>query len=174
MRKLLILLLMTFTLLGLAGHALGLTGYTVAWDKTYGAPGEERAYSIAQGNDGGYALVGFTRSFGAGAIDAWLVKTDANGNMIWNKTYGGTNDDWSFCIVQTSDKGYALGGHTWSFGAGNADFWLIKVAPPIPSVGGEWIPIDEFQLFTSWISLTLTMAIAASFVAIRRNKKRLD
>ena len=104
----------------------GLTGYMQGWNKTYGATGEDGAYDLVQTVDGGYALVGWTNSFGAGFDDFWLVKTDAAGTMQWNKTYGGTNDDMAHALVQTADGGYALVGYTSSFGAGNRDFWLVK------------------------------------------------
>jgi hypothetical protein len=76
-----------------------------------------------QTTDGGYALAGFTSSFGADNSDFWLVKTDANGNMEWNQSYGGTNDDWAYALVQTTDGGYALAGWTYS---DMTDFWLVK------------------------------------------------
>jgi hypothetical protein len=99
---------------------------TMQWSKTYGGKGSEKAEALVQTTDGGYALAGFTRSFGAGNYDAWLVKTDAGGTMQWNKTYGGTNVDYALALVQTVDGGYALAGETQSFGAGGWDFWLIK------------------------------------------------
>ena len=79
-----------------------------------------------QTSDGGYALTGYTDSFGAGGFDFWLVKTDASGIMLWNKTYGGTGADLAYALVQTSDGGFALAGYTYSFGAGSSDFWLVK------------------------------------------------
>jgi len=96
------------------------------WNKTYGGTGWEYAYDLVQTSDGGYALAGYTQSYGAGGGDAWLVKTDANGNMEWNKTYGGTSSDYAKALVQTIDGGYALAGSTESFGAGAADYWLVK------------------------------------------------
>jgi hypothetical protein len=96
------------------------------WSQTYGGVAQDGAYSVIQTSDGGYALAGFTDSFGAGSFDFWLVKTDSHGNMVWNQTYGGTGDDEASCVVQTSDGGYALGGYTNSFGAGSYDFWLVK------------------------------------------------
>jgi hypothetical protein len=96
------------------------------WSQTYGGTNEDRGASIVQTADGGYALVGFTNSFGAGSLDFWLVKIDSNGNMHWNKTYGGVGMDLAFSIVQAFDRGYTITGWTDSFGAGGADFWLVK------------------------------------------------
>jgi hypothetical protein len=64
-------------------------------------------------------------SFGVN-FDAWLVKTDVAGNALWIKTYGGTNDDEAYALVQAIDGGYVLAGYTYSFGAGSGDFWLVK------------------------------------------------
>jgi predicted secreted protein len=96
------------------------------WNKTYGGTDSDQAFFVAQTSDGGYAITGNTNSSGAGGIDAWLVKTNANGDMQWNRTYGGVGNDQSVVVVQTSDGGYAIAGYTNSFGAGNNDFWLIK------------------------------------------------
>jgi parallel beta-helix repeat protein len=97
------------------------------WSQTYGGIGDEIAYDLIQTGDGGYLLVGYTDSFGAGDYDFWLVKTDAEGNMQWNQTYGGTDDDGAQHILQTSNGEYAVVGWTNSFGAGDYDFWLVKI-----------------------------------------------
>jgi hypothetical protein len=99
---------------------------TMLWNRTYGGTGDDEAYSVIQTADGGYALVGYTDSFGAGETNAWLVKTDANGNMVWNQTYGGRATNQATAVTQTSDGGYAIAGYTDSYGTGNYDFWLIK------------------------------------------------
>jgi predicted secreted protein len=96
------------------------------WNKTYGGTNYDVALALVKTSDGGYALAGYTRSFGAGGMDCWLIKTDANFNMQWNRTYGGTGDDEAWDLVQTRDGGYALAGMTESFGAGSYDFWLVK------------------------------------------------
>jgi len=103
------------------------------WNKTYGGAGNDPAHSlvetsVVEAGDGGYALAGFTVSFGEGGQDGWLIETDADGNMEWNQTYGGSGNDALNSVVETADGGYALAGFTESFGAGNQDFWLIKVA----------------------------------------------
>jgi len=97
----------------------------IQWAKTYGGTDYEEAYSVQQTSDGGYVVAGSTESFGAGLGDVFLVKTDANGNIQWAKTYGGTNWDYASSVKQTSDGGYILAGYTASFGAGN-DIFLIK------------------------------------------------
>jgi len=103
----------------------------VEWNKTYGGLGDDWATGIVQTIDGGYAIAGYTYSFGAGFSDFWLVKADAFGNMEWNKTYGGTGEEgntiFGVSIIQASDGGFVLVGHTDSLGAGNSDFWLVKV-----------------------------------------------
>ncbi len=94
--------------------------------KTYGGPTWEEAYSVQQTSDGGYIVAGYTESFGAGSRDIFLIKTDANGNVVWAKTYGGTNDDWAYSVQQTSDGGYIVAGITYSFGVDSGDIFLIK------------------------------------------------
>lgn len=96
------------------------------WSKTYGGTADDGAISLVATSDGGYAITGYTRSFGAGDSDFWLVKTDALGNMEWSKTYGGTSSDFPYSLIETSDGGYTLVGTTKSLGAGGFDFWLLK------------------------------------------------
>ena len=101
-------------------------GGDLEWSQTYGGKNGDRAYSMVQTADGGYALAGYTESFGAGLRDFWLIRTDVSGNHVWNKTYGGVNDDVAYSVVQTTDERYVLAGYTDSFGAGSWDFWLIR------------------------------------------------
>ena len=99
---------------------------STGWSRTYGGTYRDEARSLVETSDGGYAIAGHTRSFGAGVDDFWLVKTDGSGSMEWNRTYGGTLFDYAYSLVATSDGGYALAGSTFSFGAGSFDFWLVK------------------------------------------------
>ncbi len=98
----------------------------IIWAKTYGGTSDDYAYSVQQTSDGGYIVAGTTNSFGAGSYDFLLIKADANGNIIWAKTYGGTDWDWGSSVQQTSDGGYILAGLTWSFGASGGDIFLVK------------------------------------------------
>ncbi len=98
----------------------------VEWTKTYGGSDDDRGYSVQQTQDGGYIIAGETESFGAGGADVYLIKTDANGNVEWTKTYGGSDYDWGFSVQQTQDGGFIIAGVTSSFGAGSYDVYLIK------------------------------------------------
>jgi hypothetical protein len=96
------------------------------WNQTYG---QGTVSSLIETSDGGYALAGKTTTFVTGVDDYgnfWLIKTDAYGNMMWNRTYGGEDYDYACALVEASDGGYILAGTTCSFGAGNWDVWLIK------------------------------------------------
>ena len=96
------------------------------WSYTYGGEVREYCYSIIQTADGGFALAGWTWSFGAGNYDFWLVRTDANGDSLWSRSFGGRSVEWCNSIIGTADGGFALSGYTWSFGAGGYDFWLVR------------------------------------------------
>jgi hypothetical protein len=96
------------------------------WFHTYGGAGEEAYHNVCPTIDGGYALCGHSFSFGPGNWDYWLVKTDANGDSLWSRTYGGTNIDECRYTIQEPDGCYLLMGYTQSFGSGNKDYWLIK------------------------------------------------
>ena len=98
----------------------------VLWTKYYGGTDADVAYSVQQTTNDGYIIAGSTASFGAGSWDVYLIKTDENGNVIWSKTYGGTEDDRCYSACQTTDGGYILTGTTASFEAGYYDIYVIK------------------------------------------------
>jgi len=99
----------------------------ISWSKTIGGENDDYASFIQQTLDGGYIIGGGTQSFGAGDDDAFIVKLDSSGNILWSKTIGGTNFDTAYSIQQTSDGGYIIGGGTQSFGAGHDDVLIVKL-----------------------------------------------
>ena len=95
------------------------------WTRTYGGTNYDYGRSVQQTSDAGYIIAGFTNSFGAGGMDVYLIKTNASGDTLWTRTYGGTDNDPGYSVQQTSDTGYIVAGATHSFGAGD-DVYLIK------------------------------------------------
>jgi hypothetical protein len=72
-------------------------------------------------------MAGATESFGAGGRDAWVLKLNSAGTVVWQKAYGGSGWDGAYYIQQTSDGGYVVAGVTDSFGAGYGDLWILKL-----------------------------------------------
>ncbi|UCE66689.1 MAG: hypothetical protein JSU85_01335 [Candidatus Zixiibacteriota bacterium] len=96
------------------------------WTRIYGGPSWEKSFSVRQTSDSGYVIVGRTDSFGAGNYDVWMLRTDANGDTLWARTYGGSAREDGYCGQQTSDGGFIFTGSTYSFGSGSSDVWLVK------------------------------------------------
>ena len=99
----------------------------IVWNETFGGSEEEIAYSVIETNDGGLVVAGFTSSYGLyNSEDIWLIKTDRTGNMIWNHTFGGSEEEIAYSVIETSDGGFAIAGHTSSSPMSGRDIWLIK------------------------------------------------
>lgn len=88
------------------------------WAKTFGGINDDQCNCLKPTTDGGYILVGETKSFGSGENDVYLIKTDSDGNQVWSKTFGGISYDWGSLVQQTTDEGYIITGTTDSFGSG--------------------------------------------------------
>src|SRR2546427_8099342 len=101
----------------------------IVWQHAYGGSGADYAISMAKTSDNGLIVAGWTNSFGAGGNDAWLLRLDNSGGVIWQKAYGGTGDDMASTVEQTSDGGFIVAGSTNSSGAGGQDAWLFKLNP---------------------------------------------
>ncbi|CAJ36994.1 hypothetical protein [Methanocella arvoryzae] len=96
------------------------------WKRTYGGESFDYGYAVIETADGGYAIAGTTESYGQGSGDVYLVRTDAAGNPLWEKTFGGPGYDEGRALLQTPDGGYLIAGVTESFGNGSSDIYLIK------------------------------------------------
>lgn len=106
---------------------------TEQWNKTFGGSSHDVALYVRQTPDG-YALIGQTLRIGKDWEDnygLWLIKTDSNGNIKWNKTFGGKDRSFANIVQQTSDGGYILGGHIYPYDNGSfvsdSYFWIIKI-----------------------------------------------
>lgn len=97
------------------------------WTKWFGGNNIDGAKQVIENMDGSLVFVGHTNSSGNGGYDIWVVKTDASGNVLWQKTYGGSDWDFGKGIMLTSDNNYVITGETYSFGSGNTDAFLLKL-----------------------------------------------
>ena len=126
------------------------------WQKTFGGKGDDEAKSIQQTKDGGYIVAGWTRSFGSGKEDIYILKLNSNGEVEWQKTFGGENSDGANSIQQTTDSGYIVAGWTKSFGSGG-DICLLK----LDSKGWVDTTPPEVKIISpsDWVELSGTIEI---------------
>ncbi len=102
---------------------------TLQWAKSYdGGLDYEVGNRVIQTNDGGYIVVGYTGSLGAGDRDVFVLKTDSSGTKQWAKTIGGSGTDEGWSVEQNTDNTYVIGGFTQSFPGPDAEFYLIKLS----------------------------------------------
>lgn len=98
----------------------------VLWSKTYGGTSADGAYSLRPTLDGGFAVAAHTSSYGEGQHEIYLLRTDADGEVLWTKTYGSTGGDFLRALDLTPDLGFIMVAETNSFGAGNADIYVVR------------------------------------------------
>lgn len=118
-----------------------------SWTRTFGGTQDDTLRDLLQTDEGGYLLVGGAGSFGEGLVDVYMIETDAAGNELWSRTYGGAQIDEANAVIRSSDDAYLLAGRTASSGAGAYDAFLLKT-----SLAGE--PL--------WESTFLTFGAAAT------------
>ena len=98
------------------------------WSRTYGGSHLDQARAVEQTSDGGYIVAGWSESFGAGGTDILVLKLDSEGQLEWQRTYGGTNNDKAYSIQQTSDGGYIVAGESSSFSTDHTtEMWILKL-----------------------------------------------
>jgi hypothetical protein len=123
-------------------------GGDTLWTETFGGVSVEYGYSVqCTSPEAGFIIAGSTRSFGEGSFDAYIVKTDLQGQPVWTRTCGGELYDDGYSVCQTSpDSGYVIAGSTRSFGAGLYDAYVIKTEPVLAGVDAEAAGITEVMI----------------------------
>jgi len=109
----------------MAGGVYAAQGETL-WTRTYGGDNTDGGVSVQETQDGGFIIAGYTKSYGAGDADVYIIRTDGNGNTLWTKTYGGSNWDQGMSVQQTTDGGFIIAGWIHSSGAKGDDVYLIR------------------------------------------------
>ena len=97
------------------------------WQKAIGGAGREWPESVATTGNGGFLVAGQTNSYGAGGDDAWVMRIDDGGEIVWERTFGGKLDDWAITVLAEDADTYIICGGTESTGAGRADLFLMKI-----------------------------------------------
>jgi len=103
-----------------------LNGNTIS-EHTFGGPMTEEGIDLIETNDGNFIILGSTTSSGAGQKDIHAIKIDVNGNIIWEKTYGGILDDTPQKIIELSNSEFCIAATTESFGAGSRDIYMLWI-----------------------------------------------
>ncbi len=111
----------------------------IQWQKSLGGSNDDVAYSIQQTADSGYIVAGYSLSNDGdvsgnhGGIDYWIVKLKKTGDIQWQKSLGGSNNDVAYSIQQASDSGYIVAGRSYSNDSdvsgnhGGLDYWIVKL-----------------------------------------------
>ncbi|MBI2930265.1 MAG: hypothetical protein HYY16_01320 [Planctomycetes bacterium] len=100
---------------------------SIVWQKMYGGPAGDYGADIHQTSDGGYIVGATTGSFGPATVfNVWILKLDATGEIVWQKTYGGAGDDYLHSVQQTPDGEYVVAGFSNSFSS-SQDAWIFKL-----------------------------------------------
>lgn len=98
------------------------------WDQTYGGAKEDRAYSVQLTMDGGCILAGIKEGSRSRLMDIFVIKTDPLGNVVWERTYGGSKSDVGRMIFQEPNHDYMLIGYTYSYTSGGSDIYILKLS----------------------------------------------
>ncbi len=145
---------------------------THLWNHTYGGTDTEYAFDFKELSDGSFVLAGSTRSFNVGNYDFYVMRTDANGNLLWNQTYGGAENELGRSVIALSTGGFMVFGQTATYGAGLEDFWLLKISDgpttPTTPTPTTTFPIPGFPL--SAIAIALVLSLGIGIIARRRKR----
>jgi hypothetical protein len=95
------------------------------WTRNLGSTHNDESYCVKPCRDSGFIVCGY-KSNGSNSLDFYIIKTNASGTLVWNRTYGGALNEGSYSIIQTMDDGFAVCGYTGSTGSGGKDMLLLK------------------------------------------------
>ncbi|HEX8334418.1 MAG TPA: T9SS type A sorting domain-containing protein [Segetibacter sp.] len=156
---------------------------TIEWQKSLGGTGKDVFKSVTQTADGGYMVTGYTFSNDGdvsgnhGNADVWVVKIDYRGELVWQKCFGGTNEEFGASLERTIDNAYIIGGHTLSNNGdvsglnGGSDAWLFKIDNNANLLWQKTIGSTKNEYGMSAIALTENDFAIAGFGDTRTNEQ---
>ena len=97
------------------------------WEKVYEDSKDNKIEAMVKTKDGGFVVAGWTKSFSNDKSNVYLMKIDGDGNVVWQKVYGGNNVDKAYAITMVKDGGFMVAGETRSLGNGRSDIYLMKI-----------------------------------------------
>ena len=100
----------------------------ILWQNRYSGGADEQANDVQQTSDGGFILTGWTKAYGAGETDCWILKIKADGTIEWQRAFGGSRLDAINSIQEMDEGGFIAAGTTTSFGAGSSDGHVTKLS----------------------------------------------
>ena len=98
----------------------------LAWAATFGGAADDEASSVTLCTDGGFVITGYTKSYGAGGKDIYLIKTGSDGSLSWTSVIGTAADEEAYSVIQDQDGGYVMAGYTKGLGSGVEDAYIVK------------------------------------------------
>jgi hypothetical protein len=132
------------------------------WDKTFGYSDFDSGSEVKQTSDGGYIIIGKVNTSGGGRGDVWLIKVDTNGELLWERSFGGKGHNYADEIQQTSDEGYIIIGSSWIPGETNDYFmWLIKLYK-----NGNLICYKKFNVTESDHGWSIDQTVDGGFIIV--------
>jgi len=137
------------------------------WDNNINIGAYDYTFSVRPTTDNGYIICGFTGTVSNAVRDLLIIKTDANGDTLWTRVYGGNDWEYGFCIRQISDGDYVAVGYTESFGAGQNDLWLLKLGYPTGIASRTSDHKSCINVFPNPFSQTTTIKLNRAYKEIK-------
>jgi hypothetical protein len=130
------------------------------WEKTFGGQGYEEGRALVQTPDDGYIIAGMTESLGNGSGDIYLIKTDRQGEMEWDRAYGGPYNDLAISIEPADDGGYIIAG-LYGTSDNKSTAYLLKI-----DADGHWLWDQKLGAYSDSVAYQAKPSGDGGFIAV--------
>ena len=135
----------------------------VLWQKVFGGDGDEQGAKVIESSDGGYAVAGYSTSNNDAEPNWYVLKTDKDGNKLWDKQFGGSSDDRALSIAETYDGGFVVTGYTGSGDGGRKVMTIIKLDADGNDIWAQNYDLNDWSSGADIIATKDSMIIATGF-----------